>query len=155
MTCRKDPMDPLSALYLVATKYPGGIPAMSARLGLAASTLYALLRGDEPITLERTGQILHFAHQARVASWAQPLHALAHEHGGIFVEAPNLGGGVDALTQAMLRAVKEFGDLAGEVANDLADGAVSRNEMREIEREAYEAIAAITAFVELCRVQVG
>lgn len=153
MTCRKDPMDPLSALYLVASQYPGGIPAVAGRLGVAASTLYALLRGDEAITLERAGQILHFAHQARVAGWAQPLHALAHAHGGIFVEAPLLGGDAEVLSQAMLRAVKEFGDLAGEAAHDLADGTVTRREMHEIEREGYEAIAAITAFVELCRAQ--
>ncbi|MDO9227151.1 MAG: hypothetical protein Q8M09_12485 [Pseudomonadota bacterium] len=154
MTCRKDPMDPLSALYLVASKYPGGIPAIAGRLGVAASTLYALLRGDEAITLERAGQILHFSHQARVAGWAQPLHALAHEHGGVFVEVlPPLGEDADALTLAMLRAVSEFGDLAREAGADLADGEVTRRELREIEREAYEAIAAIMAFVELCRVQ--
>lgn len=153
MTCRKDPMDPLSAAYLVVSKYPGGVPAMAGRLGIAASTLYALLRGDEALTLERLSQILHFATQAKVVGWSQPLHALAHAHGGIFVEVPVVGEDSDALTLAMLRAVQEFGDLAREAGADLADGEVSRRELHEIEREAYEAIAAITAFVELCRVQ--
>lgn len=151
MTCRKNPMDPLSALYLVASGYPGGIPAMAGRLSVAASTLYALLRGDELITLERTGQILHFAHQARVQVWSQPLHAMAHEHGGVFVELPDMPDGADELSQSMLAAVKEFGDLAGVAAQDVADGKITRAEMAEIEREGYEAVAAITAFVELCR----
>jgi hypothetical protein len=52
-----------------------------------------------------------------------------------------------------LLAVKEFGDLAGVAAADVADGAISQRELVEIEREGYEAVAAITAFVELCRVR--
>ena len=153
MTLRKDPMDQLSALYLVAQKYPGGVPALAVRLGVAASTLYAQLRGDEPLQVDRQDAILHFARQARVANWTQPLHAKAHEHGGIFVELADLPVASDALTQSMLLAVKEFGDLAGVAAADVADGAISQRELAEIEREGYEAVAAITAFVKLCRVR--
>jgi hypothetical protein len=51
----------------------------------------------------------------------------------------------------MLHAVKEFGDLASEAASDVADGTITARELHDIERHGYEAIAAITAFVELCR----
>lgn len=72
-------------------------------------------------------------------------------HGGVFVELPDMPDGADELSQSMLAAVKEFGDLAGVAAQDVADGKITRAEMAEIEREGYEAVAAITAFLELCR----
>ncbi len=151
MTLRIDPMDQLSAVYQVAKAYPGEVPAMAGRLGVAPSTLYGILRGSEALSVERQDAIIHFAQQAGVACWAQPLHAKAHEHGGVFVALPSGAGEADELSTAMFRAVKEFGDLAGEAARDLADKHLTRRELAEIEREGYEAIAAIAAFVELCR----
>lgn len=147
-------MDWLSAAYDVVTRYPGGVPAMAPLVGVAVPTLYNALRGEErhDLSVRRFGAILHHAAVARVEGWDQPLHALAFEHDRLLMAVPRLMDGADnALTLAALNSVKEFGDLASVAAKDVADGDVSRKELEEIEREGYEAIAAIVNFIEQCR----
>jgi hypothetical protein len=157
MTYRINQMDQLSALFDVVRRYPGGVPAMASRVPtegghpMSTSHLYELLRGAKPLSVERQDLMIHFARQARVDHWAQPLHAKAAEHGCILVEPRQGVHTPDVLSAAMLSVVSEFGDLAREAATDVADGRVSARELESIEREGYEAIAAIAAFVELCR----
>ena len=157
MTYRINHMDQLSALFDVVRRYPGGVPAMASRLPteggnpMSASHLYELLRGAKPLSVERQDLMIHYARQARVDHWARPLHAKAAEHGCILVEPTQAVSSPKDLSMAMLAVVGEFGDLARAAAEDVADGRVSAAELREIEREGYEAIAAIAAFVELCR----
>lgn len=159
MTLRTNQMDQLSALYDLVKRYPGGVPAMAARLPgkhgnpMSAPTLYAILRGDEPLIVERQDAMIHFCRQAKVEGWSQPLHAKAHEHGCILIEEPMPTDNPDALSMSMIHAVKEFGELAAEAATDIADGQITRTEMREIERIGYETVAAIVGFIELCREQ--
>ena len=157
MTYRIDQMDQLSALFDLVRRYPGGVPAMAGRLTtdagnpMSSSHLYEILRGAKPLSVDRQDSMIHFARQAHVRNWAQPLHAKAAEHGCILIEAPPLESLPDALSMAMLDVVGQFGDLARESAEDIRDGKISRRELHDIERTAYGAIAAIAAFVELCR----
>jgi aspartate/methionine/tyrosine aminotransferase len=51
--------------------------------------------------------------------------------------------GADPCMQALANMVQEFGQFAAEAASNLSDGQVTDNELRRIEREGAEALAAI------------
>lgn len=149
MTCRRNPMDPGQALYLAVSDYPGGVPAMASRLHTAASTLYAQLRGSEPMHVSRWREILHYLHEAGRPGWDAPIHALAHEHAGVFMAVGSVDG--SETTAALVATVKEFADLASTSAAALSDGHITPTEMAKIEREGYEALRAIEALLLSCR----
>jgi hypothetical protein len=72
----------------------------------------------------------------QVTSDTRILEALANEFGGLYIPialtssaAPNLIGDLATMSA-------EFGALMREVAEDLADGAISDNELADVEREA-------------------
>lgn len=157
MTKRVNAMDQLSALYEAVKRYPGGVEAMAARLPgrgparMSPSTLYAILRGDEALTVDRQDMIIHYLRQAKVEGWAQVLHAKAAEHGCILIEAPDSEQETDVLTAAMLNCVEDFGNWAAESAQDIADREVTNRELERILEKSYETVSAIMAFVEMCR----
>lgn len=62
---------------------------------------------------------------------------------GVFFRVPQ-----DAVDRTTADAVREFGELLIEQSKAISDGVVSSAEAVRIEREAYEAIAAIVGMVE-------
>lgn len=76
-----------------------------------------------------------------------PLHFLAQLRGGVFIKlpTPNPDCPVD---QASIKAVKEFGELMAVYGSSLDDGDISRDDLRKILKEGYEAVESIMALLK-------
>jgi len=75
-----------------------------------------------------------------------PIHFLAQRRGGVFIRLPQ-GNPNSPVDQASLKAVKEFGELMAEFGAALMDGAISRDELRRIHHEGYEAVESIMSLL--------
>lgn len=124
----------------VVHDYPGGAPSLAPRVGKNATTLAHELNGTgaaklglldaEKITL-RTGDL-------------RILQAFALNCGQMLVPLPEAeGDGVDDCMIRLANTAREFGDLCTEVAGDLADGAISDNELSRIDRECGDLMSSL------------
>ncbi|MHC1701818.1 MAG: phage regulatory CII family protein [Humidesulfovibrio sp.] len=78
----------------------------------------------------------------------EPMHFLARQRGGVFIKLPEASGAEGAVQIAALGAVKEFGELMGEVGSGLSDGSLSREECDSIERAGHEAVTSTMALLK-------
>lgn len=124
----------------VVHDYPGGAPSLAPRVGKNATTLAHEVNGTgaaklglldaEKITL-RTGDL-------------RILQAFALNCGQMLVPLPEVeGADIDDCMIRLANTAREFGDLCTEVAGDLADGAISDNELSRIDRECGELISSL------------
>lgn len=81
----------------------------------------------------------------------EPMHFMARELGGIFVELAPIASGMHCLTRGMAECVKEFGEFIVEVANSLEDGTITSEELERIGSEGQEALTAILKVMELAK----
>ena len=81
----------------------------------------------------------------------EPIHYMARELGGAFVEFPLTGNSLHCLTRGMAECVKEFGEFIVEVAKSLEDGTISSEELARIGKEGQEALTAILKVMELAK----
>jgi hypothetical protein len=114
--------------------FQGGAEALAPRVGIGAQVLRNKLNTNNErhhLTLAEAVRIM------RVTGDLAMVHALADEFGGIFI--PVVQGG-DARSAAVLSDIStmsaEFGDLIREVAGDISDGVVTKNELDRIANEA-------------------
>lgn len=138
-----------SAAYLVVADYPGGAAALAPRIGKAPSTLSHEV--DPRCPHAKLG--LHDAGKLTVVSGdLRIVHALCALAGGRFQPLPGHaapGAPVDPLA-AMGAMAHEFADLVAQAGAALADGNVTQNEMRAIQREAGELLGALNHLLALC-----
>lgn len=134
-------MNVLDAAYNAVRDCPGGAAALAPRMGKSPSTLNHELAGDgsAKLGLMDAVKISHFTGSHAI------VQAFADELGGVFIPL-SVGARSDDV-QGLGNAAKEFGELASRYANAIADGKVTGNELRAIEREALDSIGAITAMV--------
>lgn len=139
-------MNVLDAAANAVHDYPGGAPVVAMRMGnKSPSTLNHELAAQGTAKLGLTDAVKI----SRITGSTAIAQAFATELGGVFMPAAAAATGADL--QALGRCAKEFGDLAAAFAQSVADGCVSANELHAIEREALEAIAAITALAVRAR----
>ncbi|WP_411330114.1 phage regulatory CII family protein [Desulfovibrio desulfuricans] len=81
----------------------------------------------------------------------EPIHYMARELGGAFVEFPLTGNSLHCLTRGMAECVKEFGEFIVSVAKSLEDGTISSEELTRIGKEGQEALTAILKVMELAK----
>lgn len=137
--------DVLDAAYSLAYAYPGGVPALAARMGVNANTLKHKLNPNNDthhLTLREAQAMQVFTGRLDI------LHAMADELGAVCTPATPDASGGDPLASivAMTAAVADLGRaLADPLTRGAASsgGAVSRNEMRRAEAMGQEAIASI------------
>ena len=143
-------MNVIDAAYAVVHDYPGGSVALAPRMGMS----HAILRGK--VNANDTGHHLTVAESVRMQHMTgdhRILFAEADELGYMLVHIPSIDA--DDFAVEALRTVKEFGDFIGKCGDVLADGKVTRNELKQVERELIEAMAHITRLHQLIAAKVG
>lgn len=137
-------MNITAALYRAAHGFAPGMAALAGFLGVSEHSLQhkvsptypsAHCSPDELVTIcEVTGDL-------------GPLIAQAQRLGQMIMPIPRASVGDGDLANKLALACQEFGDFVSEISGDLADGRVTDNELRRIEREAGELIAVVHALI--------
>lgn len=122
------------AIRSAVAGFDGGAEALSLHVGVGAQVLRNKLNPNNDrhhLSLAEAVRVVHATSELGV------VHAFAEEFGGIFIPLSQNG---DARTSAVLADISAmsagFGDLIREVASDISDGILTRNEMRRIQDEA-------------------
>lgn len=148
-------MDLDDAIYNMVHDYPGGVPALATRL----TSIDATTGKPKPMnanTLQQKAStnnpIAHFSPKELLKAMGQtgdrgPLIAMAAALGHLLLPMPAAQGMDGDLACKLASACKEFGELVTEISGDLADGKVTQNEQRRIERAAAELIACINGLL--------
>lgn len=127
------------ALYHLAHDYPGGVPALAQRMGMSPNSLAHKVSLTQRTHHASPGELVKL--QA-IAGDARPLHAMAAELGYVAIAVtPKAGGGTSL--QDVTRLVREFAELLGAVTEAAEDASITANEMRRVEAEAGDVMAAI------------
>jgi hypothetical protein len=134
--------------YQLARAYPGGIEAIAHRMKKNPTTLGHELRGQgsAKLGLEDAVILTDYSKDLRI------LEAWNADVGLVVIRMPDIptgpiGGCLDRLSST----AREFSELVTEVAGDMGDGRISDNELRDIEREAAELLAAVHALLGAAR----
>lgn len=157
MTCRRNVMHPLDALYQAACKYPGGIGALAARFNLTEDTYRKKLRHQvesHHLTYDHElSELLFCLDEAGVPGWADTLHALCWRHGHLALPVPQVDGGdVDGMTAAVVASVREHADAIEAIGEALhGDKKIDAVEMANIDLQIEEAVQALMALKDLAR----
>ena len=132
-------MNITDALYRAAHNHPGGLESLAMRIGISASSLAHKVSPNYPgahcspgemvMIMEFTGD--HSALQAMAGRLRYMMLPMVPE------------GEVDGeFARRLAGSVKEFGEFVAEISTDLADGRVTDNELKRIEREMSDMISA-------------
>lgn len=137
-------MNSLDALRRMVANYPGGRPALAARLNKSDEVLRKELSGSSAhhkIGLLDAELIADMCYEARSAE--------AHALGTVFsfkagmLALPVIEEGERCLSKASAVAVRECADVLMAVTRSKADGNISDNDRAEVRREIAEAAAAL------------
>ncbi len=143
------------ALHL-ARRYPGGIEAVAQRMGKRADTLRKELTGVEGYKWGGDDEetLMALCQAAKVRDPLAPLTASAVNHGAVVWMLPDASAAVGGQSFALMAdTAREFSEFVASVANAEADGHVSANELKRIEREAGELMSALQRSVQHMRTQ--
>jgi hypothetical protein len=138
----------LDHAYNLARAYPGGAAALALRMRKNPTTLSHELRGEgsAKLGLEDAAALTALSGDLRI------LEAWNAEHGLVVIRMPHLENReAGECLKKLSETAKEFSELVTEVAGDLSDGRVNDNELRDIEREAAELLAATHALLAAAR----
>lgn len=132
-------MDVLTSAFTLVHDHPGGASALARVLGKNAATLSHEVSPNYPTA--KLGLVDAVALSVHTRD-PRILNAFASRMGCMVVPLPEASGDLDSF-QAVAAAARAFGELAASVADAVADGSVSANELREVEAEAGELMAAV------------
>lgn len=157
MTYGIRPLHPLDELYAACKRYPGGIEALTVRLGIrSVKTLYKKL---STVAMDfhlgypdEVDNVLRCLEEAKVEAWDSTVHAFCWRHGGVFVRLPDDVVGHEALGDAAMRVLKEAGDVVTRTDESLAgDHLIDSRELERIDKEFEELMSAVAGWRELIR----
>jgi hypothetical protein len=138
-------MNLLDAAYNLVRRYPGGAESLGPRLSKSPTTLNHEVLGTGGAKLG----LLTAQAMTDMSGDLAILSAWATDAGQMLVPLPVLQTGErDDCMVRMAAMAEEFGRLCTEVAGDLGDGQISDNELRRIDKESGQMIAAIHALRE-------
>lgn len=126
----------IDAAYLTAHEYPGGVPALAARMGKNGAVLRHKLNPNDQanhLTVADLMTIMTMTGDHRA------LHAACIELGYMALPLPHIGD--ESITEAITDTVKEFSDLLRAVTKVMADGKVTKLEVRSVRKELGELVA--------------
>jgi hypothetical protein len=144
-----------AALHL-ARRYPGGIDGIAQRMGKCADTLRKELTGTKGYKWGGDDEelMMSLCQAEGVADSLAPLSAAAINHGAVVWILPSAGAAAGAQSFALMaETAREFSEFVQTVAAAEADGEVSANEMKRIEKEAGELMGALQRSVAHMRAQ--
>lgn len=123
------------AIYDECHDYPGGIPALAARLEIAAPTLQNMA---DPKQSSHGWPLKRFRKLLAIAG-TRPLDALCEENGGVFVHTKGFEGVSDAaLLETYAKFCADFGDVGKAINGALADGKIVSAEVKAVRDSIYE-----------------
>lgn len=146
-------MDLIDAIRRVAKAYPGGIDALAPRLGSSE-------KGKSPATLRHELSRSHgykfgaddleevtlLALSANVPNALEAVHALNGNVGMVAYPLPQVQTESGDLTmQQLAKVATEFADLVREVSVRSADGDISANDIKVVDKEFGELLTALHA----------
>jgi len=140
-------MSLLDSAYDLVHDYPGGAPALGARMKKNATTLSHEVKGEGTAKLG----LMDAKKMSDLSGDLRILQAWAVDAGQLLIPLPCVDDPGDQCLAQLSRSAKEFSDLVAEVSTDLADGTISDNELARIEREAGELIANVHALMGAVR----
>lgn len=131
-----------SARYLMRA-YPGGADVLAARLDKSPTTLRHEVAGFGAYKLGLLDalEVTQMAQEARVPNALAILHAFAANCGAMVVALPDQGAVGEPTFTDLANAAREFGEFISACAAAAADGRVTGNELRDIDRELADLIA--------------
>lgn len=139
-------MNLLDTAYAVVHDYPGGADSLGPRIGKNATTLSHEVKGtrDAKLGLLTAEKITHLSGDLRI------LTAFAINCGQMLVPLPEslLKGSDEDCMLRLADTAREFGTLCKEVAVDMADGKISDNELKRIDRDCGRLIAELHSLRE-------
>lgn len=137
-------MNTIDAAHRICEEFPGGAKALALRLGMRPAVLRAKCNPNGPAngSTYQLG-IIDAQRMQAMAGRYDILHAFADECGHASIPLPDAHG--DNLPHALAKTCAEFGDYLREVDQAMSDGRVTPNEIKRLEHELTEMIAAATA----------
>jgi len=132
-------MNVLDAAYNTVHDYPGGAEALAGRLGKRGTSLCHEVAQNMPhakLGVLDAMKIMGMSGDLRI------LHAQAAELQCMVVPLPAFDSPDAATAAHIARVAQEFADVMCAVATGMADGVVTDNELRSIERHWGELIAS-------------
>lgn len=155
MTCEYFDSDPDDALYNLARRYPGKLPALSLRLGRQESVLRKQLSPavySHHLSPEDFIRVIELCAEANVPGAYQPLHAMCFRLEHVAIRLPATDSSAGELFQQVLMMLHAEGDLAKNIQDSLSDdGKIDRREMTEIEENLEKCIGALATLREQAR----
>jgi hypothetical protein len=129
----------LDAAYMTAREYPGGVPALAARMQVKSHSVlsHKLNPNDQANHLTVTDLITIMV----MTGDHRALHAMCMELGYMALPLPAQTGD-DATAEALTDTCKEFADYLQSVTGALADHKVTAIELRRVRKELIEMVAA-------------
>lgn len=158
MTCELSKLNPLDALKLSCNNYPGGVEALSVRIGMSTAVLRNKLShgvATHHINFpDQVSIILDCLQDAKVDSWDAPLHAFAYRHGYVLVNIPQAESDFtsEELASMVCKLMSQIGEVAKSIHHAFAnDTQVSSREFAQFDIEVREALTVIAALREKMR----
>lgn len=139
---------PLTAICQATAKNaPNGLSAeqLADILGCSYPTLMSELSGQpgHKLGAERKLALM------KAACSTAPMHFMARELGGVFVELPQGAVAGHEVTRSLVESIREFGEFAAQVGRALEDGTITTGELARINTEGQEALSAILRVMRL------
>jgi hypothetical protein len=133
-----------AALHLVR-RYPGGIDALAQRMGKRPDTLRKELTGAEGYKwgVDDEELAIDLCIAAGVRAPLDPLTAAVVNRGGLVIDLPQIGQGDAESFKRIADTAREFSEFVAATAQAEADGSVTANELRQVEKEAGELVASL------------
>lgn len=141
-------MNVIDAAHRICAEFPGGAEALAHRLLMRPAVLRAKCNPNGPAngSTYQLG-IIDAARMQVVAGRFDILHAFADECGFMATPLHDVHG--DDLPHALVNAIAEFGDYLREVDCAMKDERVTPNEVKRLEHELTEMMAAAAALQAL------
>jgi len=136
-------MSIMDAAYHAVHSYPGGAEALATRLTPRKSGTVLSHEVRPPIGataklgVETAMQIVDFTGDRGI------VHAVCARAGGMFVALPSVQLHQDQVFPALSRLAKEFGDVVAKITEVAADGRISNNDLKAVNKEALELVGAL------------
>lgn len=137
-------MNVMDAARLVARDYAGGVEAVAARLGKAATSLrHELDPGYRTAKFGLADAVLltQLTREMVGGPDLRIVTAFATEVGAMVIPLPEIASGATDMA-AMTSTMREFGEYVARVGEVLADSRVTDNELADTERELGEMVQA-------------
>jgi hypothetical protein len=137
-------MNTLDAARYLMRAYPGGADSLAPRLDKSSTTLRheVAAHGAYKLGLLDAEEITQMALEQHVPNAMAILHAMATNCGAMVIALPSGHTAVaDATYQDLAAAAKSFADFVAVSAQAPADGRVTGNELRDVDRELGALIA--------------